>query len=164
MTIIESSVCFLGVAAAIWIAAMCLALCYEAATTAGQAERHRDLAVTGDPEDEAAHCCWAQFLFCSAEGTSLVLDGIIIDVRNEVTTPVGTPFSMRIAKPGHDLPRMVLRLRCLARGGDKVLLQVRDIDGRPHLRLRRDGLDLTVPLECAAGWPVLDPYGGDSWS
>ncbi len=153
MTMIESSVCFLGAAAAIWIAAMCLALCYEAAT-----------AVAGDPGDEAAHCCWAQFLFYRAEGASLVLDGIIIDVRNETTTPVGAPFSVRITKPAHDLPRIVLRLRCLAWAGDKVLLHVRDVDGRPHLRLRGDGLDLTVPLEFAAGWPVLNPFGGARWS
>src|SRR5258708_10217623 len=128
MTVIGSMACILGVVAAIWIVALCLGLCYEAATTEGEDEQC-DLLTGGDGEAEAVHRCWAQLMFYWAEGSSLVLDGVVVAVGSDhVMTPVGTPFSLRITKPGHDLPRTVLRLMCLAGGGDKVLLHIRDVD------------------------------------
>jgi hypothetical protein len=163
MTMSGSIVCIFGFAATIWILVLCLALCYEAAMTARREDEHRDLPTGDDPEAEAVHCCWAQLLFYWAEGSSVLLDGVVIAVSDRATTPVGTPFSLRITKPGHDLPRVVLRLMCLAGGGDKVRLRVRHVDGRQQLRLRGDGVDITVPLESAAGWPVPDPHGGLLW-
>jgi hypothetical protein len=99
-----------------------------------------------------AHRCRARPVFAELGRTSFVVDALI-EASDDLTVPLGMPFSLRLVPPDRGDDYLFSRLRATVQRGHPVSVEVVESQAGRNARLCANGWITVLRVEHTSGWP-----------
>jgi hypothetical protein len=121
-------------------------------------DRHRNRLFRGVRRPMSSHRCRARPLFSELGNSSFLLDAIV-EVCDDPTVPMGTPFSLRLTRPNRRGDFLFSKVRASVERGHALFVDVEDYLTARKARLCANGWTVVLDVVHVAGWPTA----GFSW-
>jgi hypothetical protein len=124
------------------------------------ADRRRNSLFRGIHGPLERHRCRARPLFSELGMSSFQLDAVV-EVCDDPSVPLGTPFSLRLTRPNRRSDYLFSKVRSSVERGHALFVDVEDHLTARKARLCANGWTVVLDVVHAAGWPT---GGGVAWS
>lgn len=123
------------------------------------ADRRRNSLFRGIRGPLFSHRCRARPLFSELGMSSFQLDAIV-ELCDDPTVPLGTPFSLQLTRPNRRSEYLFSKVRASVERGHALFVDVEDYLTARKARLCANGWTVVLDVVHAAGWPS----SGVAWS
>lgn len=117
------------------------------------ADRRRNSLFRGLRGPLYRHRCRARPLFSELGMSSFQLDAVV-EVCDDPSVPLGTPFSLRLTRPNRRSDYLFSKVRTSVERGHALFVDVEDHLTARKARLCANGWTVVLDVVQAAGWPT----------